>query len=151
MSAFANPDATEVIDLDREYCPPKPDGTPYHDHDSVTVKTDYSYGDLLFVSKLGQATPGILWDNEMATLGLLSRAIRGWSFVDDEGKPVEIGLPMIRLLHAEVADKVAEVADRHYTESTTTLPNVSGAPSPASSPESRSASPKRKRKRSTRS
>jgi hypothetical protein len=147
MSAFVDPDATEVIDLAREYCPPKPDGTAYHDHDTVTVKTEYAYGDLLFITKLGQATPGILWDNENATLGLLSRAIRGWSFVHEDGEPVDVGLPMIRLLHTEVADKVAEVADRHYTASTATLPNPSSDPSVASAAATPGGSRKRKPKR----
>jgi len=147
MSAFVNPEAEEVIDLDREYCPPKPDGTAYHDHDTVTVKTEYAYGDLLFITKLGQATPGILWDNENATLGLLMRAIRGWSFVHDDGTPVDVGMATIRLLHTNVADKVAEVADRHYTASTTTLPNASSA----ASPEQPSAKPRMSRKRRTKS
>lgn len=149
MSAFVDPDAFEVVDLAHEYCPPKPDGSAYHDHDTVEVRTQYAYGDLLFVTKLGQGTTGLMWDNEAATLGLLARAIRGWSFVHNDGSPVDIGLATIRLLHADVADKIAEVADRHYTASTVTLPNVSSAASPDSPPATPSASPKPRRRRST--
>lgn len=139
MGAFVDESADEVIMLDREYCEPKPDGTHYHEFDTVSVRTEYGYGDMLAINKMGSGNPSLLWDAELGTLTLLARAITAWSFVDKEGKPVPIGMPMIRLLAPGVADRLAEVADRHYTAATGQLPNPSGAPSLPSSPERSSA------------
>jgi hypothetical protein len=151
MSIFVDEDASETIDLDREYCPPKADGSQYHEHDTVTVRTGYGYGDVLAINKMGHTNPGLLWDAEMATLTLLSRAIRAWSFVNEAGEPVPVGVPMIRLLPAPVGEQIAEVADKYFQASQGPLPNPSGAPSRPSSPESLSALAKKKRsgKRST--
>lgn len=139
MGAFVDESADEVITLDREYCQPKPDGSAYHEFDTVSVRTEWGYGDMLAINKMGSGNPSLLWDAELGTLTLLARAITAWSFVDKEGKPVPIGMPMIRLLDPAIADQIAAVADRHYTEATSQLPNPSGAPSQPSSPESLSA------------
>jgi hypothetical protein len=150
MSAFVNESADEVITLDREYCDPKPDGTPYHEVDTVSVRTQYGYGDMLAINKMGSGNPSLFWDAELGTLTLLARAITAWTFVDSDGQPIPIGMPMIRLLDPAVADRVAEVADRHYTAATSQLPNPSGAPSQPSSPERSSASANRAARRTAR-
>ncbi len=136
MSAFVNEQATVVVDLEREYCPPKPDGSRYHDHDTVTVRTEYGYGDVLQVNKMGNANPGLYWDSEAATLTLWSRAITAWSFVDDKGEPVAVGIPMMKLLDDRIGDRVGDVINDHYGKARDELPNPSGDPSPPSSPES---------------
>lgn len=147
MGAFVDESADEVITLDREYCQPKPDGSAYHEVDTVSVRTEWGYGDMLAINKMGSGNPGLLWDAELGTLTLLARGITAWSFVDKDGKPVPIGMPMIRLLAPAVADRVAEVADRHYTAATAELPNPSGAPSQPSSPARLSALPNRAARR----
>jgi hypothetical protein len=146
MSAFVNPDSTEELTFP-EQCPPKPDGSAYHEQDTVTIRTDFAYGDILFVRKMGQATPGILWDDEAATIGLLYRAITAWSFVHEDGTPVDVGIATIRLLREHIAEQIAEKADEHFQRARGELPNSSSVPSVASPSVTGSASSKRRKKR----
>jgi hypothetical protein len=125
MGAFVDEEAVVEIDLEREYCPPKPDGTAYHEHDTVTVRTEYGYGDVLRVNNAGNANPAMIWDSETATLALWSRAIKAWSFVDAEGKPVPVGIPMMRLLDDAIGDKVGDVINDHYRKVKEDLPKPS--------------------------
>ena len=142
MSAFVDTESVEVLTFP-EMCAPKADGSAWHGEDTITIGTELSYGDILHVTKLGQSTIGIIWDTELATLGLLNRVIRSWSFVHADGSAVPVGMATIRLLRENVADRVAERADELFTAARAKLPNAPSVPSPASPSATANASSKR--------
>ena len=139
MGAFIEEEAVEIVPLEREYCDPKPDGSAWHEHDTVTVRTQYSYGDELRINKVGNANPGLYWDSEAATLTLFQIGITDWSFVDRSGEKIPIVLPMIRLLDERIGSAVGAVLNDRYEAARAALPNPSGALSLPSSPEKSSA------------
>lgn len=140
MSAFINPEATQVVDLPTCYCP----GSP-HDHDSVTIRSQYGYGDVLELAKVHTAAGYI--DPMAERARLLDLGIKSWTFVDDKGEPVPLGLPMILLLRSEIVEPIAVAIDAAYSASDVPLPNPSSGRSQPSSPASSTASPNRATRR----
>jgi hypothetical protein len=133
--------ATKPLVLERCYCP----GTP-HDHDEVHIRTEFGWGDVKAVRKMGLANPGLTWDEELADLTMMSRAVTSWTFVTSSGEPVPISLATLRLLPIEVGEAILNTANENFEASR--LPNASGARSQPSIPASSGArtktrSPKR--------
>lgn len=140
MSAFVQPDATEDFALSECHCP----GTP-HDHDTVTLRTEFAYADLMALGKVHTDLGRI--DPLAERAKLLEIGIRGWSFVDDEGEPVPVSLPMILLLKPQIVEPIAVHIDELYQASTEPLPNGSGGQSRRSAPVSLAAYPNRATRR----
>jgi hypothetical protein len=138
MSAFIDPEATEVVDLPVCYCP----GAP-HDHDTVTIRTQYGYGDLLELTRVhmnGRLDP-------MAERAkLLELGIKGWSFTDEEG-PVEVNPRNILRLSQAVVEPIVTAIDLAYNSSTPPVPNASSGRSQPSSPARSTASTNRATRR----
>jgi hypothetical protein len=136
MSAFIDPEATEVVDLPVCYCP----GAP-HDHDTVTIRTQYGYGDLLELTSVhmnGRLDP-------MAERAkLLEIGIRAWTFIDDGG-PVEVTPANIRRLSQVVVEPIVTAID--LADASGSVPNGSSGRSQPSSPASSTASTNRATRR----
>jgi len=143
MSAFVNPDATTDVARERCYC----SGSP-HEHDTVTIRTQYGYGDLL---ELGRVHANGRIDPMLERAKLLELGIKSWSFVDDKGQPIPVGLPMILLLQQDVVQPIAVAIDEAYQASDPPVPNPSSGRSAPSSPASSTASPNRATRRAKRS
>lgn len=139
MSAFIDLEATEDFALSACHCPDQP-----HDHDTVTIRTQYGYGDLLELSKVhtfGKVDPM----GERAKL--LQLAIVGWSFTDAAGEPVPVDLPHILMLRQDVVEPIVVRVDEHYESSRAPVPNGSSGPSAPSSQAKVPASPNRAQRR----
>ena len=151
MSAFVNPEQYAPIDVPCP-CPPLANGEPRHDHDTIMVRTRLHYGDLQAVSRAGSILG--IWDNESATLKLMELGIGSWTFVNDDGKPVEPDPAMIRLLDPAIAVQVQEYLEARFGEAKErmTLPNGSSGRSEQSSPAITPVpAPRRERRKSERS
>ena len=146
MSAFINPEHYAPFEVPCP-CPPLANGEPRHDHDTVMLRTRLTYGDMQAVSRAGSILG--IWDNESATLKLMEIGIGSWTFVDDDGKPVEPQAAMIRLLDPAIAVPIQNELDARYGEAQERmkLPNPLGGRSQPSSPESSTASPNRAMRR----
>jgi hypothetical protein len=146
MSAFANPESTQVVDLDTCYCP-----NNNHDHDTVTIRTDFGYGDIMTLGRVHTDAGRI--DPMAERAKLLELAIVSWSFVGDEGEPVPLGLPMILLLKPSIVEPLAEAIDDAWQAATVPVPNGSSGRSRPSSlatlPASTNRAGRRAAKRST--
>lgn len=165
MSAFIEPDKTQVIPLQAHHggcerkrkknplpdctCPPVCycPGTPHH-QDTVTIRTEYGWGDLLELSRVHTIAGFIDPMGERARL--LELGIAAWTFVGSDGEPVPLGLPMILLLKQSIVEPIAEAIDEAYRASDVPLPNPSSGRSQPSSPESSTASPNRATRRAVR-
>jgi len=126
MSAFIEPTAIEVFDLDACYCPDQP-----HAHDTVTIRTQYGYGDLLELSRVhtfGKVDP------MGERLKLLELSIVGWSFTDADHQPVPVSRDTILLMRQNVIEPIVLRVDQHYETSRSPVPNASSGPSAPSSP-----------------
>ena len=160
-----DPTATVPVPI-RCPCPPK-DGEPRHsDGDSVDVRSQYGYGDSLALAKKSvQYRVGLNKDKESVVIpyedaflkheSLMELAVKSWTLEDADGEPLPIGLPTFLLLPEDIGNVIAEKVNELYEASKATVPNGSGGPSPASSPETSPAPPnratRRSRKPSTRS
>ncbi len=129
--------SAEPLVLERCYCPESP-----HDHDEVMVRTQYGYGDVKAVRKMGFANPALTWDEELADLTMMARSVVSWTFVLTDGTPLPVSLATIRLLPIEVGEAILEKANEHFEASR--LPNASGARSQPSSQASSGAAKKRR-------
>lgn len=129
--------ASEPLVLERCYCPNAP-----HDHDEVSIRTEFGWGDVKAVRKMGLANPGLSWDEELADLTMMARAVSSWTFVTSSGEPVPISLATLRLLPIEVGEAILEKANEHFEASR--LPNASGARSQPSTPASSGARTKKR-------
>lgn len=143
MPAFVDPEATRVVDLPACFCP----GTP-HERDTVTIRSEYGYGDVLELARVHTATGRI--DPLAERAKLLELGIVAWSFLDAKGEPIPVSLPMILLLQPSIVEPIAEAVDTAYTESTPPLPNPSSGRSQPSSRASSTASPNRAQRRAAR-
>ena len=141
--------ATEPLVLKRCYC----EGSPHEPGDSVDIRTQYGYGDFKSIKKMGFANPSLNWDEELADLTLIVRAVTGWTFVLPDGEPLPISMATLRLLPEEVGEAILEKANEHFETSRKSgeLPNPLGGQSQPSSPESLTASPNRATRRARRS
>jgi hypothetical protein len=142
MTAFADPAATAVVDLDSCYCPNEP-----HDHDTVTIRTQFGYGDIITLGRVHTEAGRI--DPLAERAKLLELGIVEWSFVGEEGEPVPLGLPMILLLKPSIVEPIAEAIDDAWQAATVALPNGSSGPSLPSSPETVPASTNRAQRRAS--
>ena len=138
MSAFIDPEATETVDLPACWCPNQP-----HDHDTVTIRSEYGYGDLLELTRVHMA--GKL-DPMAERAKLLELGIKAWSFVDEDG-PVEVTAANIARLHQPVVEPIVVAIDLAYNSSAPSLPNASSGRSRPSSPASSTASTNRATRR----
>ena len=150
MSAFVNPDALEPFDVPCP-CPPRPNGEPRHDHDTVMLRTRLHYGDLQAVSRAGSILG--VWDKESATLKLMEIGINSWTFTNDEGQPVEPSPALIRMLDPSIAGPIADNLDDKYGEAIKRmqLPNSSSGQSEPSLPAITPVQPPRRERRAARS
>ena len=130
MSRFADPNATEVIDLGPCQCP----GTP-HEHDEATVRWDLGASALARIGR-AELEGAARLDPMAAYRQVVLETVVSWNLLvaDEHGSAVsapitertiaELDLPTLQSL-AEGADRLVRERGR--------LPNASGAPSPASS------------------
>jgi hypothetical protein len=155
---FIEPESTEDVQT-RCLCPPNEDGTPRHESDTVAVRDQYGYGDLLDIQKAslrfipgvdkdGNATMRTVSDPVEEHLALLNIGIKRWTYELANGNPRPVAPITVRTLPEDVGDVIAKRINALYEASKPPVPNVSGAPSPASSPESSSARPNRATRRS---
>lgn len=135
-----NEESAAPLVLDRCYCPNSP-----HEHDEVQIRTEYGWGDVKAVRKMGFANPALNWDEELADLTMMQRAVTSWTFVTANGESVPISLATLRLLPIEVGDAILAKANEHFEASR--LPNASGARSQPSTPESSGAETKTRSRR----
>jgi hypothetical protein len=111
-------------------CPPKADGEPRHDQDTVTLRDalpPLARRALIYdLSLLGDE--GTMGD-KLATLneGYILRGVESWTIVDAKGKPVPVTPSAIRERLVD-NDIVAKAADDLYTE-VVLLPLLLGASS----------------------
>ena len=142
MTAFADPAATAVVDLDTCHCPNQP-----HDHDTVTIRTQFGYGDIMDLGRVHTNAGRI--DPLAERAKLLELAITEWSFVGEEGEPVPLGLPMILLLKPSIVEPIATAIDDAWQAANVPLPNGSSGRSRGSSPVTLPASTNRAQRRAT--
>jgi hypothetical protein len=116
-------------------CPPKKDGTPRHEKDTVTFKETLDFKTRTIARKtiglLGMQEGGSPMAEVLATLTefYLLYCIESWSLVDEKGKPVPVSKEAIRervLSNDEVASQLGDEADALYSEAVL-LPLVMGA------------------------
>lgn len=155
MSAKIDRAATDTITFDC-MC----EGTP-HDEDTVTLRSEYGYGDLTDIqSKSIRIIPQgdkmvALTDPESEHYALLQVAIVSWTFLEDDGEPMEVNLDNIRALREEVGNAIGARANALYlaAKKRSAVPNGSSGPSlpssPARSPASMNRAQRRASKRST--
>lgn len=128
MSAFVDLEATEEFALSECFCP----GTP-HPNDTVTLRKEWSYSDILALGKVHTDLGRI--DPQAERAKLLELGIVGWSFVGKDGEPAPVSLAMILLLKPSIIEVVAERIDELF-DASRELPNRSGGqsqPSPRAS------------------
>lgn len=141
MSAFVDDAQVEPFDLPTCYCPGKP-----HEHDTVTLRTEYSYGDLIELGRVVVSDLGKL-DAMGERVKLLQLGVVGWNFVDAAGEPVPIDIVTLLKLKSSIAVPVMQRIDELYQASSEPLPNASSGRSQPSSPESSTALPNRAMRR----
>jgi hypothetical protein len=149
-------------------CPPKANGEPRHDHDTVTFRDRLDFRGGMVIRKaitmLKVEDPDSGAAEVLAAMSehYMLEGISGWSLVDEKGKPVEASKPAIRAFIAEhediVFDHLVDEADGLYSDQVL-LPLVrkaqaSSPPSPTepstSAPiGSEETTPKRSRRSST--
>jgi hypothetical protein len=141
-------------------CPPRADGTPRHDHDTITFRERLDFRSGLAIRQqiaLEKGTdPGMAPGEVLALLteSYLVYGIESWTLVDARGKLVEPSRPAIRAFlqeHPDEAMAAGDVADEQYAEQVL-LPLLQRA-SPSSpqspTPEPTSATPASSGSRST--
>lgn len=141
MSAKVNTSATEDIEFE---CPCE--GAP-HEKDTVTVKSQYGYGDLTDIQakclrfipvKQDDGTTQIqaISDPAAEHYALLEVAIQGWTFLEDDGSPIPVSADNIRALRDEIGNAIGARVNALYLESKRRqlVPNPSSGRSRPSSP-----------------
>jgi len=107
-------------------------GTP-HEQDWVDVAEIVTWDALVDV--------GLASSEGAARLALVTRAIRGWNLVGEDGEAVEVSEEAVRLLAPNTLTPIAAVVNEAYERASAPLPNGSRAPSARSRPESAPSSP----------
>ena len=151
MSAFIDRAATDRLSL-----PCVCEGAP-HGEDEIVIRSEYGYGDLTDIqSRSIRLIPNAdasgvvaVTDPESEHYALLQTAIVSWTFVADDGSPIEVTLDNIRALREDIGNLVAVRANALYlaAKKRATLPNPSSGPSAPSSPAKVPASPNRSQRR----
>jgi len=146
-------------------CPPKADGTPRHDHDTITLKDRMDFRSSIAIRNALALEAGEGGDIDMADIlaVVTERCIRygitAWTLVDGHGKPIPVSQQAITdliLSDIELATTVADVADEMYREAVLLPLLKEGSTSSPGTPTTASTSPKtpsstRRRTRSSRS
>lgn len=107
-------------------------GTP-HETDWVDVAEVITWDALVDV--------GLAASEGAARLALVTRAIRAWNLVDEDGETIEVVEEAVRLLDPATLTPIAEVVNEAYERASAPLPNGRSAPSARSQPESAPSSP----------
>jgi hypothetical protein len=107
-------------------CPPKANGEPRHDQDTVTFRDRLDFRGGMVIRKaitmLKVEDPDSGAAEVLAAMSehYMLEGISGWTLVDSKGKPVECDKPAIRRFIAEhddiVFDNLVDVADDLYAE-----------------------------------
>jgi hypothetical protein len=105
-------------------CPPKTDGSPRHEGDTVTLRDTLGFREVTTIRNLaGQVDrDDPLYVAEiLAALseGYIVFGVESWTLVDEKGKPLPVSRAAIRehlLADVEVAADVADAADTLYGE-----------------------------------
>ena len=120
MSRFADPRATRTVDLGACECP----GTP-HPRDEVVLRSEYSGSEIAAIAALGTD------EEETAAAGFVPYIV-SWNLHDPDGQPWPPSGESLLALKQATLSAIIEGITVGIRESIT-LPNASGAPSPASS------------------
>jgi len=152
-----DPDATTPISI-RCVCPPKDEAVRHPDGDTVGVRTQYSYGDELQLSKQSvryqtaviKDKPMILpyTDAFLKEEAMLEIGIKDWTILNAEDQPVPVALSSILLLPPDVGSLLSVTINDLWEKSKASVPNGSGAPSLVSTAENSDARPNRATRRS---
>lgn len=151
-------DPTATVPVPVRCCCPPVDGALRHpDGDTIHIRSQYTYGDDLTLSKRSVQykvgvhdgkpvvlpyTDGFLGEEAMVEIG-----VKDWTLENDDG-PIPVALSSILLLPGDVGALLSERINALWEASKAPLPNVSGAPSPASSAANGAARPNRATRRS---
>jgi len=119
---FADPNATDRLDLGACEC----SGTP-HESDWVEYRTQIGYATLGAVATVAASV-----DLMSAKRKLLELTITGWNLLGPDGEIAEITPKTIGDLDPSTAERIYDAVDSAI-QAVQTLPNASGARSPASS------------------
>lgn len=122
MSRFADPTATDLVDLGSCQCP----GTP-HERDEAVIRTSLGHSEESQAGVAGwAATNGAYFDWEKARDKLLEIATIRWTLLDESGAPVPVSATWIGRLDEATRNVLAGAIDEK-TSKATPLPNASGA------------------------
>jgi hypothetical protein len=129
-------------------CPPKADGEPRHDHDTVTLREKLDFQTAVLLQKSIQVRSLAIRSKNDATAEIMAfltgffihHGIEAWSVVDDKGKAVDVTDEAITAYlepNMDAALTVADAGDAAYMEAI--LPLVrraygSSPPSPTNAP-----------------
>jgi hypothetical protein len=106
-------------------CPPKADGEPRHERDTVVFRDrfDYHAGTTtrMAVAILRESDPDVSFVEVLATLRehYLLFGIAAWTLVDDKNKSVPVTKGAIRQFmedHPDIAEEIAETGEGLYSE-----------------------------------
>ncbi len=103
-------------------CPPKADGEPRHDQDTITFRDSFTYREAVALQKdmamAGSDDDATVGDSLAAlTEGYMLRGISAWSLVDARGKAIEPNATAIKgwlLSNMTVAMDVSAAAEELY-------------------------------------
>lgn len=157
MPAKVDREATATITLP---CPC--DGSP-HETDTITIRSQYGYGDLMDVQANavryvpvkqddGTVTIQPLNDATLEHYALLEMAVKDWTFLDGE-EPMPVTPQNLKALRPDIGEAIATEVNGHYLESIKgqTVPNPSSGRLAPSSPANSTALPNRAQRRARRS
>ena len=152
-------DPTATVPVPVRCCCPPVDGAVRHpDGDVIHIRSQYTYGDDLALSKRSvqyrvathEGKPVVLpyTDGFLGEEAMLEIGVKEWTLVTADGEPLPVDLTTILLLPGDVGALLSERINELWEASKVPLPNGSGAPSPASSAASGAARPNRATRRS---
>ena len=105
----------------------KEDGTFHHVSDTIQVRDQYGYGDLIdiqtkaikyvSVEVKGEEKIVSVMDPGREHFALLEVAVKSWTFVNPDGSPIPVGTPWFRKLPEEVGNLIALRASELYEAS----------------------------------
>ncbi|HXU85587.1 MAG TPA: hypothetical protein VN773_07255 [Verrucomicrobiae bacterium] len=139
MTNYVDPSATRPVSLGPCRCP-LVNGQAPHEADSANVVIRYGYGELGAIRR-ALRTQGV----EAFKMAAIQLGVKSWNLVLPDGTPRPVDADQVaRLDEATVtlfmgSDDVVGLLDEAFAEDP--LPNASGGPSPAGSPESGSPIP----------
>jgi hypothetical protein len=133
LSRFADPDATEEVDLGVCRCP----GAP-HERDSAQIRTDIGDGEAKSVRVAGWQSTGMeYYDFEVANDAAIAKFTLSWTLCEKDGEPVAITRRTVSLLDEATRIVLLMAINKPFEERHGgALPNASGARSRSSSPAS---------------